>query len=50
MHLSVIICHRYHTRAGGKCLRALRNRGGHYSRYTRLRGWARREAVPADTR
>jgi len=31
--LGVIICHRYHTCAGGKCLRALRNREGAFSLY-----------------
>ena len=31
--LSIIICDRYHTCAGGKCLRALRNREGAFARY-----------------
>ena len=31
--IGIIICHRYHTCAGGKCLRALRNREGAFSIY-----------------
>ena len=31
--LGIIICNRYHTCAGGKCLRALRSREGAFSRY-----------------
>ncbi len=31
--LGIIICNRYHTCAGGKCLRALRNREGAFSIY-----------------
>ena len=31
--LAIIICDRYHTCAGGKCLRALRNREGAFARY-----------------
>ena len=31
--LGIIICHRYHTCAGGKCLRALREREGSFARY-----------------
>ncbi len=31
--VGVIICHRYHRCAGGKCFRALRNREGAFSRY-----------------
>jgi len=31
--IGIIICHRYHTCAGGKCFRALRNREGAFSRY-----------------
>jgi predicted metal-binding protein len=31
--LGVIICHRYHTCAGGKCLRALESREGAFSLY-----------------
>ncbi len=31
--LGIIICNRYHTCAGGKCLRALRNREGAFARY-----------------
>lgn len=31
--IGIIICHRYHTCAGGKCLRALRNREGAFARY-----------------
>lgn len=31
--LGIIICHRYHTCAGGKCLRALRHREGAFARY-----------------
>jgi predicted metal-binding protein len=31
--IGIIICHRYHTCAGGKCFRALRNREGAFSAY-----------------
>lgn len=31
--LGIIICHRWHTCAGGKCLRALRERAGAFSIY-----------------
>ena len=31
--LGIIICNRYHTCAGGKCLRAMRERAGAFSRY-----------------
>jgi predicted metal-binding protein len=31
--IGIIICNRYHTCAGGKCLRAMRNREGAFSRY-----------------
>jgi len=31
--IGIIICNRYHTCAGGKCLRSLRNREGGFSRY-----------------
>jgi len=31
--VSIIICNRYHTCAGGKCLRALRNREGAFAMY-----------------
>ncbi len=31
--IGIIICHRYHTCAGGKCFRSLRNREGAFSRY-----------------
>jgi predicted metal-binding protein len=31
--IGIIICHRYHTCAGGKCLRALWNREGAFARY-----------------
>ncbi len=31
--LGIIICDRYHTCAGGKCLRALRNREGAFALY-----------------
>jgi predicted metal-binding protein len=31
--IGVIICHRYHTCAGGKCLRALRSREGAFEIY-----------------
>lgn len=33
VRLGIIICDRYHTCAGGKCLRALRNREGAFSIY-----------------
>jgi predicted metal-binding protein len=31
--IGIIICDRYHSCAGGKCLRALRNREGAFARY-----------------
>jgi len=31
--IGIIICHRYRTCAGGKCLRSMRNREGAFSRY-----------------
>jgi len=31
--IGIIICHRYHTCAGGKCLRSLHNREGAFARY-----------------
>jgi len=31
--IGIIICNRYHTCAGGKCLRSLRNREGSFSLY-----------------
>ena len=31
--IGIIICHRYHTCAGGKCLRALRDREGAFALY-----------------
>jgi len=31
--ISIIICDRYHTCAGGKCLRAMRNREGAFALY-----------------
>jgi len=31
--IGIIICHRYHTCAGGKCLRSLHRREGAFSRY-----------------
>lgn len=31
--LGILICHRYHTCAGGKCFRALHQREGAFSRY-----------------
>lgn len=34
--IGVIICDRYHTCAGGKCLRALRSREGAFSAYAEL--------------
>jgi len=33
VRVGVIICHRYHTCAGGKCLRAMKNREGAFSIY-----------------
>ena len=33
MKIGIIICNRYHTCGGGKCLRALKNREGAFSRY-----------------
>jgi predicted metal-binding protein len=33
VRIGIIICHRYHTCAGGKCLRSLRNREGAFARY-----------------
>jgi predicted metal-binding protein len=32
-HIGIIICHRYHTCAGGKCLRSLHNREGAFALY-----------------
>lgn len=31
--IGIVICHRYHRCAGGKCLRAMRNREGAFSIY-----------------
>jgi len=31
--IGIIICHRYHTCAGGKCFRSLKNREGAFDRY-----------------
>ena len=31
--IGIIICHRYHTCAGGKCFRALQSRQGGFARY-----------------
>jgi predicted metal-binding protein len=31
--IGIVICNRYHTCAGGKCLRALKNREGAFARY-----------------
>jgi predicted metal-binding protein len=31
--VGIVICNRYHTCAGGKCLRSLRNREGAFARY-----------------
>jgi predicted metal-binding protein len=31
--VGIIICHRYHTCAGGKCFRSLQNREGAFARY-----------------
>ena len=31
--IGIIICDRYHTCAGGKCLRSMRNREGAFARY-----------------
>lgn len=31
--VGIILCHRYHTCAGGKCLRSLREREGGFARY-----------------
>jgi len=33
VRIGIIICDRYHTCAGGKCLRSLRNREGAFARY-----------------
>ncbi|MGM0406432.1 MAG: CGGC domain-containing protein [Bacteroidota bacterium] len=33
--IGIIICHRYHTCAGGKCFRALKNREGAFSIYNK---------------
>ena len=33
VRVGIVICNRYHTCAGGKCLRALRNREGAFARY-----------------
>lgn len=35
MKIGIIICDRYRTCAGGKCLRAMRNREGAFQRYAR---------------
>ena len=32
--IGIIICHRYHSCAGGKCFRALREREGAFKRYS----------------
>ena len=32
-NIGIIICHRYHTCAGGKCLRSLHNRAGAFALY-----------------
>jgi predicted metal-binding protein len=32
-NISIIVCHRYHTCAGGKCFRAMRRREGAFSLY-----------------
>lgn len=33
--MGIIICHRYHSCAGGKCFRALREREGAFKRYSK---------------
>ncbi len=33
VRIGIFICNRYHTCAGGKCLRAMRNREGAFDRY-----------------
>ena len=33
VNIGIIICNRYHTCAGGKCLRALQHREGAFARY-----------------
>lgn len=33
--IGIIICHRYHTCAGGKCLRAMQKHEGAFSRYSK---------------
>lgn len=33
--IGIIICHRYHTCAGGKCFRSLKNREGAFSIYSK---------------
>lgn len=33
--IGIIICHRYHSCAGGKCFRALREREGAFKRYSK---------------
>lgn len=33
VRIGIIVCHRYHTCAGGKCLRALRHREGAFGIY-----------------
>ena len=33
VRIGIFICNRYHTCAGGKCLRAMRNREGGFDRY-----------------
>jgi predicted metal-binding protein len=35
LKIGIIICHRYHTCAGGKCFRAMHNHEGAFSRYDR---------------
>lgn len=48
--IGIIICDRYRTCAGGKCLRALRNREGAFSRYggqaVELRGYTTCNGCP----
>jgi len=41
--IGIIICDRYHTCAGGKCLRALRNREGAFSIYGKGYGLEKEE-------
>ena len=33
LRIGIVICHRYHTCAGGKCLRAIRKREGAFAAY-----------------